>query len=67
MSAFTEHLIYFPPRGYADPGEYVTCRPAEVPAYVRLGGRDVSDNQAHWRQWEQLERLDALRNGGLGW
>ena len=22
MSAFTEHLIYFPPRGYADPGEH---------------------------------------------
>ena len=67
MSAYTEHLIVFPPRGFA-PAEYVTCRPASVAGYLRLGGRDVTDNAAHWREWDRQCAIEARRqSGGCHW
>jgi len=66
MSARTEYLVYFPDTPCYDAGRfigvmpqhYVLCTDFDRKHAIANGGRDVSDCDGHWREWERQERIE---------
>lgn len=64
----TEYLIYFPDTAAYDgdkylgvmPQHYVLATDSDRLAAIAAGGRDVSDNDGHWREWERQQNLDYM-------
>jgi hypothetical protein len=62
MSGRTEYLIYFRPErtalGTVPQWYFVAASESERADAIRNGGADVSDNDAHWRAFERIERSE---------
>jgi hypothetical protein len=64
----TEYLIYFRESSAHCDGVYLGVMPAHYVLAcdhdradaIRAGGQDVSDNDAHWREWERQQNMDYL-------
>ena len=65
----TEYLIYFPDTAAYDGDKYLGILPQhymlETSAASRrmaldAGGRDVSENDSHWREGERQQNLDYM-------
>jgi hypothetical protein len=65
----TEYLVYFTESGiyegkkflgFLPPHYYLASSKEDRGRALLSGGVDVSDNDAHWRQWEREQNLNYM-------